>query len=50
MIKSFFAVGALMAGAAAISEIESAFFQYITQHGKSYSTMQEYEMRLRNFA
>ena len=34
----------------ALSEIESAFLGYITQFGKSYSSVAEYEMRLRNFA
>jgi C1A family cysteine protease len=33
-----------------MSEIESAFLGYITEFGKSYSNMAEYEMRLTNFA
>jgi len=39
-----------LVSALAFSEIESAFFGYITQFGKSYSTMEEYELRLRQFA
>lgn len=45
-----FAVAALVASASALSEIESAFLGYITQFGKSYSTMAEYEHRLHQFA
>jgi C1A family cysteine protease len=33
-----------------MSEIESAFLGYITEFGKSYSNMAEYEHRLANFA
>jgi len=32
------------------TEIESAFLGYITQFNKAYTSTQEYEMRLRNFA
>merc|ERR1719223_2593453 len=46
----YFALAAVIATAQAISEIESAFFGYIVQFGKSYSSVQEYEMRLREFA
>jgi hypothetical protein len=45
-----FLASALLGSALALSEIESAFFGYITQFGKSYSTMEEYELRLRQFA
>jgi C1A family cysteine protease len=45
-----FALAAFVGAASAISEIESAFLGYITQFGKSYSTMAEYEHRLANFA
>ena len=31
-------------------EVESAFMGYITQYGKSYGTMAEYEHRLEQFA
>jgi hypothetical protein len=34
----------------ALSEIESTFFGYITEFGKSYSTVEQFEMRLENFA
>jgi C1A family cysteine protease len=48
-MKSFFALAA--AGVvSASSEIESAFLGYITQYGKSYGTMAEYEHRLEQFA
>ena len=40
----------IAASACALSEIESAFLGYITEYGKSYATVAEYEMRLRNFA
>jgi C1A family cysteine protease len=33
-----------------MSEIESTFFAYITEYGKSYGTMAEFEQRLHNFA
>jgi len=45
-----FVLAALAASTMALSEIESAFMAYITQYGKSYSTMEQYEMRLRTFA
>ena len=41
---------ALLGCAMAISEIESTFLGYLTQYGKSYSTVEEYDARLRNFA
>ena len=44
------AFAAFVGAAAAMSEIESAFLGYITEYGKSYSSMAEYETRLRNFA
>jgi len=48
-MKSF-AVAALVGIASASSEIEAAFMGYITQFGKSYNTIEEYNMRLHNFA
>jgi C1A family cysteine protease len=48
-MKSFI-LAAVASSAMALSEIESAFLGYITQYGKSYSSVAEYEMRLRNFA
>ena len=45
-----FVLAALSASAFALSEIESDFLAYITQYGKSYKSMAEYEQRLRNFA
>jgi cathepsin L len=44
------AFAAFVGATAAMSEIESAFLGYITEYGKSYSSMAEYETRLRNFA
>jgi len=49
-VRKTFALACLVASACAMSEIESAFLGYITQYGKSYSNLAEYEMRLRNFA
>jgi KDEL-tailed cysteine endopeptidase len=48
-MKSFI-LAAVASSAMALSEIESAFLGYITEQGKSYSTVAEYEMRLRTFA
>jgi len=45
-----FCLAALLGAVSAFSEIEGAFLGYITQFGKSYSNMAEYEMRLREFA
>jgi len=45
-----FALACLVASTLAMSEIESAFLGYITEFGKSYSNMAEYEHRLSNFA
>ena len=45
-----FALACIAASVSAMSEIEGAFLGYITQFGKSYSNMAEYEMRLREFA
>merc|ERR1712127_156600 len=45
-----FALACLVASTLAMSEIESAFLGYITEFGKSYSNMAEYEHRLTNFA
>ena len=45
-----FTLAILAASATAMSEIESAFLGFITQYGKSYKSMEEYEQRLRNFA
>ena len=45
-----FALACIAASAFAMSEIESAFLGYITEFGKSYSNMAEYEHRLANFA
>jgi C1A family cysteine protease len=44
------AFAAFIGATAAMSEIESAFLGYITQYGKSYSSLPEYETRLRHFA
>ena len=40
----------LAASVSALSEIESAFLGYITQFGKSYQSVADYELRLREFA
>jgi len=45
-----FAIAALVASTQALSEIESSFLGYISQFGKTYSTMAEYEHRLHQFA
>jgi len=44
------ALAAFVGAASALSEIESAFLGYITEFGKSYETMAEYEFRLAQFA
>ena len=49
-MKTFFALALAAATASASSEVESAFMGYITQYGKSYGTMAEYEHRLEQFA
>ena len=41
---------ALLGAAAAISDVEQAYMQYIAKHGKSYATREEYEFRLAQFA
>ena len=46
----YLAVTALASYVAATSEVEAAFFGYITQYGKSYGSMEEYEFRLAQFA
>jgi len=47
----YLAVAAALAyNAHAMSEIESSFLAYITQFGKSYGSIEEYEHRLRQFA
>ena len=46
----YLAVAALASYVAATSEVEAAFFGYITQYGKSYGSMEEYEFRLAQFA
>jgi len=47
-MRSIFAL--TLAGAvSASSEVESAFMAYITQFGKSYSTVDEYVFRLEQF-
>jgi len=43
-------LAAVVGSAMALSEIESAFLGYITQYGKSYTNVAEYESRLRTFA
>jgi len=43
-------LAAVASSAVALSEIESAFLGYITEFGKSYNTVAEYEARLRVFA
>lgn len=45
-----YALAAIAASACAYTEIESAFLGYMTEYSKSYSSVAEYEMRLRNFA
>jgi hypothetical protein len=47
-MKSFIAL-ALVSAASALSEVESAFLGYITQYGKSYGTVAEYQFRLEQF-
>ena len=46
----FLALAAVIGAVSAMSEIESAFLGYITEFGKSYTNVAEYEMRLREFA
>ena len=46
----FFAALALVGSAFASSEIESAFLGYITQFGKSYGSVAEYQFRMTQFA
>jgi len=48
-MKSFIAL-ALVGAVSATSEVESAFLGYITQYGKSYGTVAEYQFRLEQFA
>ena len=48
-MKSF-ATLALAAAVSASTEVESAFMGYITQYGKSYSSVAEYNFRLEQFA
>jgi hypothetical protein len=43
-------LAALVGTVAAMSEIESAFLGYITEFGKQYNTVAEYDHRLRQFA
>jgi len=43
-------LASVIGAAMAISEIESSFLGYITEFGKSYATVAEYEHRLENFA
>ena len=47
-MKSFIAL-ALDSAATASSTVESAFMGYITQFGKSYGTIAEYQLRLEQF-
>jgi C1A family cysteine protease len=47
-MKTFAAV-AMIGVASAMSEIESAFLGWITEHGKSYTSMEEYGFRLSQF-
>ena len=47
-MKSFIAL-ALASAATATSTVESAFMGYITQFGKSYGTVAEYQLRLEQF-
>jgi len=44
-----FALAAFVGAATAMSEIESAFLGWITEHGKSYTSMSEYGFRLSQF-
>ena len=48
-MKSLIA-SALFGYVTAISHIEFSFLNYITEFGKSYDTVEEFEMRLSNFA
>jgi len=43
-------LASVIGAAMALSEIESSFLGYITEFGKSYNTVAEYEHRLENFA
>jgi hypothetical protein len=45
-----FTLALIATSVTAFSETESAFLAYITEYGKSYASIEEYEMRLRNFA
>ena len=50
-MKKFFATAILLASSAtATSEVESAFLKYITNFGKSYTTISEYHFRLEQFS
>ena len=44
-MKSFIAI-AIAGVASAVSEIEYAFMNYMSNFGKSYGTVQEYKFRL----
>merc|ERR1719476_609178 len=46
----YLAVAARVSYVSAMSELDSAFFGYITQFGKSYGSMEEYTFRLAQFA
>jgi len=49
-MRTSFAIAALVGAASAATETESAFFNFITKFGKSYSTMEEYTFRFAEFA
>jgi hypothetical protein len=44
-MKSFIAVALTTTITASISQVENAFLGYITQYGKSYATMEEFQFR-----
>jgi len=48
-MKSFFAL-ALAGAASAFTEVEQAFIGFITQYGKNYDTVEEFNFRLEQFA
>lgn len=47
-MKTFIAI-ALAGAVSAINPVEQKFMGYITQHGKSYGTVEEYKFRLEQF-
>jgi len=43
-------LAALLGVASAMSELESSFFTFITEYGKSYASLEEYQLRFEQFS